>query len=689
MKHLIRGKRVRVVLALAALALALLAASCGQTGTEGDRGPTAVPSPTPQATAPADVATSPVGGHDHAAMTRAPEDSVVLSESVSTDKVHVQLSVLGRVDDEGGVRGTVAGSVVNVRVELHDLSTGDPIAPAQSPAVWIDLAKEDQDKETSQDRSCESSIRRYLQGSLGFKATNDLNSFYVLTMNEDATISVIDPMVNVAGMTQLYGMVDLTGPGADWALTSDSQMLFVSVPQKNQVVVADMESFDVFRTIDVGVNPTRVAVQPDGRNVWVGNDSSDDQSGVTVIDVATLRVVARIPTGKGQHQIAFSNDSRFALVTNLADGDVSIIDVQGLQKLGNISTGRQPVAAAFSSVTGLAYVADAVTGRVSVIDPASRRTVKQLRVGSGLKDFRLSHDGLWAFALDATEGRVHVLDLSSDRVTSSVPVVEEPEQLSVTHSYVYVRSSVSPDVSIIDHSKLAQGEVPESTRVTAGQGASTGSRLSSPADAIAPVHEHGDDVMIASLVDSYVYYYMAGMNAPAGGFLNTKGPPRAVRVLDRSIRQVGPGRYEATTLVRQSGEYRVALFLDSPRVTACFNFTAKRDPLLERTGRPLSLSIVTSARQATVGEPFHLQFRLSDQQGKGAVLGPGDVQVVVTLASGLWSERFEASPVSNGLYEVQVTLPRPGVYRVFFSVPSLRATFDQLGSVTLTAKDPG
>ena len=69
--------------------------------------------------------------------------------------------------------------------------------------------------------------------------------------------------------------------------------------------------------VGAGENPTRVELQNDERYLWVGNNSTkDDTSGVTVIDADSYMHVAFIPTGKGHHEIAFREDDKYAFVSN-------------------------------------------------------------------------------------------------------------------------------------------------------------------------------------------------------------------------------------------------------------------------------------------------------------------------------------------------------------------------------------
>src|SRR5262249_45527830 len=138
----------------------------------------------------------------------------------------------------------------------------------------------------------------------------DLNIYYVLTLNGNGTIGVVDPLFGYGG-TKLLAMVPLKSPGADWALSKDETTVYVSLPQLNQVAVVDTMTWEVRKAVPGGLMPERIALQPDGQYLWVSGGGTGERSadsGVTVLDTATLEVAARIRTGTGDHDIAFSND---------------------------------------------------------------------------------------------------------------------------------------------------------------------------------------------------------------------------------------------------------------------------------------------------------------------------------------------------------------------------------------------
>ena len=68
-----------------------------------------------------------------------------------------------------------------------------------------------------------------------------------------------------------------------------------------------------------------------------------EQSGVTIIDTDTLKPVISIATGPGHHEIAFSDDSRHAFVTNRDAGTVSVVEVRELKVVHEVKTGGKPI----------------------------------------------------------------------------------------------------------------------------------------------------------------------------------------------------------------------------------------------------------------------------------------------------------------------------------------------------------
>src|SRR5689334_25200940 len=187
-----------------------------------------------------------------------------------------------------------AAEDVNVRFKVTDTTTGTPVK-GLGLSAWISM----REGKTTELTQCREKIQSYLTGSMRARPDVDLNSYYLLALNKSPDISVIDPLLGFGG-SKLLTLVMMKSPGEDWVLTSDREKLFVTLPLVNQVAVIDTRNWKVVSYVDTGIKPASIALQPDQKYVWIGNDGDDK---VTAIDVATLKVAAQISTGSGRHEI--------------------------------------------------------------------------------------------------------------------------------------------------------------------------------------------------------------------------------------------------------------------------------------------------------------------------------------------------------------------------------------------------
>src|SRR5262249_36296514 len=155
-------------------------------------------------------------------------------------------------------------------------------------------------------REAAKKVETLINGSLFTPPELDLNTFYAVTLNHNATITVVDPLFGFGG-TKLLALVPLAAPAADWPLGPDGRSIFVALPAVNRIAVADTESWKVIANAPGGVRPRRLAVQPDGHFLWVvGGAAGSDDAGVTVLTTSDVKVAARIRTGRGASDLAFS-----------------------------------------------------------------------------------------------------------------------------------------------------------------------------------------------------------------------------------------------------------------------------------------------------------------------------------------------------------------------------------------------
>ena len=581
------------------------------------------------------------------------------------------------------------GEVADISFRITDATTGAPIQTLL-PSAWLDIKRDAAPKEGTPAAvipvlSCDEKIRSYLRGILGYRPTLDLNSYFVLGMNNDSTISVIDPVLGISNYTQLFTMIYLKNPGEDWTADREEKFLFITMPKSHAVAVANTETFKLVKEIPAGQRPIRIAAQPDKKYLWVGNEPSQkDESGVTVIDADKQEAVARIKTGGGRHEFAFTDDNRYAFVTNGADNTLSVVDIKKLKLVKTIKTGGRPLAVDYSGQSKAAYVASE-DGSILVVDGKTLRVVKTLALKPGISALRFAPGERWAFVANARENTFSIIDASNNSVAHTIKAGKEPDQIIFTKAFAYIHSRKAPTVTLLELANLGKEGTPPIVNVEAGTKAPADSPYSSRADAISPSRGEGHS-LIVNPADNVIYYYMEGMNVPMGSFRVGGGQvPRAVRVVDRSLKETEQGVYSMRIRVPGSGKFDVAFFLDTPSVVHCFEFEAKPHPLFEQSRRKPDIEVLTPERRVKVQENLPVRFRFIYQATGEVIKDAADVAIRATHASGMPVEAYPATYVGDGVYEVVFKFKQPGPYMAVITSRKLKINQGSVIPLMLTA----
>ena len=605
-------------------------------------------------------------------------------DTITREGVDVEFSVL---PIRGGVGDVTAGEWADVTFRITDAATGDPIK-GRYPAAWMDLGSA-WEAMGEGPMECRDRVAFYLQGIVGVRPMIDLNSHFLLVLNRDSSISVIDPVVGITGVTNLFAQINLSRPGADWVLNDDNKKLFVSMPIAGQVALVDTETFEVSHEINAGVNPMRVELQRDQRYLWVGNNSEDPAtSGVTVIDAEDLQTVKFIPTGPGHHEIAFSDGDRYAFVTNRNGGTVTVIDVQSLEKVADLKTGPTPISVAYSPLGDAIYVTDSTAGTVTVIDPDTRKIRATIEAQPGLGPLRFNDEGRWGLVVNASADTVFVIDASSDRLAHAIPVGKKPYQVNFTYSLAYVRSLETQDVGLIPMSELDGDETPPVTYIPAGQSAPGTAAGLSIADSIIPAVKQAAAAYIVNQAEGTVSYYMEGMGAPMGNFRNYGHEARAIEIVDRSLAEIAPGVYRGRVKIPVEGNYDVAFMMDSPQFLHCFAATVAPSADADSNKVEMAVEYVVPERRLTVGEEKTIQFRLVDAKSGMPQNDIADATLLYYRSDGRGRSVQPVREIGGGLYESTMTVNSPATYYVFVGAPSKGLNYSDQPFLSMMAVMP-
>ncbi|RLU11655.1 cytochrome D1, partial [Pseudomonas prosekii] len=129
------------------------------------------------------------------------------NQTLQRDGVAVQFKVQALAED-GVLR---EGAFADVQFRVTDSNSGQPLAGV-NPGAWVDPETVAADQAQGREQSCKSRVGVFLKSSIGARPLLDLNSYYLLVMNRDASVSVVDPSVSVGGITSTMARIELKQP---------------------------------------------------------------------------------------------------------------------------------------------------------------------------------------------------------------------------------------------------------------------------------------------------------------------------------------------------------------------------------------------------------------------------------------------------------------------------------------------
>jgi len=591
------------------------------------------------------------------------------------DGIAVEFEAQGSGEHAGPVRSR---DDVRFLFRISDTGSGNPLLGLR-PAAWLDVRRSGR---PADEQSCTRKVASFLGDSLLSTPSVDLNAWYVLAMNEDATISVVNPRFGFGG-SQLLTFIDLDSPAEDWAMSDNQERLFVSMPASDRIAVVDLTSWKVIARLDVSPRPERVALQPDERYLWVSY-----KDGVAAFDRETLKLAARIPTSAGPHAMAFDASDNLLFVTNGGGGTVTLIDTAKPRKIAEVPVGVAPSSITFSALARTAYVANQGDGAIVAIN-AGGEVAARVDAEPGIRQIRSSPDGRFVFAVNPEREKLLIIDTSTNKLLQTGVIHGGPDQVTFTNTLAYLRRRSDSTVLMVPLDGIGVQDAPlPLVDFTGGHLPFSKGSLPSPADSIVPV-PGSNAVLVANPADRAVYYYQEGMAAPMGQFDNYSHEPRAVMVVDRGLEEGPRGLYQTTGRVPQAGAYDVVFFLDSPRVVHCFELQA--EPAPGEAPAPKSVFVRSAPAAADTplrtGEASLVRFQVLDGNTREPIARVGDLRALVFLQPGTWQTRQAAVESAPGIYEFQFTPPSSGTYQVYFESLSLGMKFNSPHVLTLAAGD--
>jgi YVTN family beta-propeller protein len=254
-------------------------------------------------------------------------------------------------------------------------------------------------------------------------------------------------------------------------------MLVVANQREHTALLIDPETRQELAKVVVGVNGHEVAVSPDSRFAYVpiyGNSGvgkpGTDGTTIDIVDLRDHKLAATIDLGKPlrPHRAEFGPDGLLYVTAEL-DKAVDVIDPATRKVIAEIPTGAIESHMIVISPDGSrAYTANVAAGSVSVLDLKQRTLVTVIPVAKIVQRISISADGKRVFTHDQDTPRIAVIDTTTNKVASWISVPSTVYSSSPTaDGRKLLAASPAGKIFVID---LASAKLEESFDIPAASG---------------------------------------------------------------------------------------------------------------------------------------------------------------------------------------------------------------------------
>jgi YVTN family beta-propeller protein len=196
----------------------------------------------------------------------------------------------------------------------------------------------------------------------------------LVAVNGDSRVAVVDTATQT-----VMGSVEVGKPHTI-TIRPDGKVAYVSsqVPGKFALVVIDLGKLAVTRTIPLEKTPRDLEFGAGGKALYY---TLAGQDAVIVLNPATNRVVAEIPTGVSPHYANVFAHTRFGMAVVQGPGELFMFDAVKNKPAGSIAVGKQPHWMTVSSDGKTAFVTNEGSNDLSIVDLKTRK-VETIAVGN-------------------------------------------------------------------------------------------------------------------------------------------------------------------------------------------------------------------------------------------------------------------------------------------------------------------
>jgi YVTN family beta-propeller protein len=258
-------------------------------------------------------------------------------------------------------------------------------------------------------------------GPHGMAITPDGRIAYV-SGDGASTVTAIDTATDKVAQT-----IEVGKSPHGLALTPEGGTLLVGVYGDDRVVFVDVATQKVVGTVPVA-KPHTIAMRPDGKVAYVSSQEPGNFA-LVVVDVPGRAVLRRVALEKTPRDVEFGFDGKALYFTLAGVNAVQVLDPASDKIVAQVPTGASPHIANFyrGASAGTAVVQG--PGELLLFNPETNAPLRSIAVGKQ-PHWEATADGKTIYVTNEGGNDVSIVDLATGKVTS-VPVGKAPRKVVV------------------------------------------------------------------------------------------------------------------------------------------------------------------------------------------------------------------------------------------------------------------
>jgi YVTN family beta-propeller protein len=219
-------------------------------------------------------------------------------------------------------------------------------------------------------------------------------------------------------------------------LNSSAPRIYVTNEVSGDLSVIDSASLTVVATVPLGKRPRGIHPSADGKTLYValsgtpiaGPDVDEstlpppDKSadGIGVFDVAQNKLVRMIPGGSDPENFDVSKDGKQLYISNEDISAMSIVDIASGKIEKTIKMGGQPEGVKTSPDGKRVFITSEEDGTIAVLDAAAGRIIATFKVGHRPRSVAFVHNGSRAYINAENDGGIVLVDAKHFKMLKAI-----------------------------------------------------------------------------------------------------------------------------------------------------------------------------------------------------------------------------------------------------------------------------